>query len=115
MRQYLLNILIATDRLGSAFLGLDKDETISSALGKLQAKKVWSVYPVVWLINTIFYALDPDHCRNSVQPGEGLFTVNYDGAISPLNVIKYIIPLQVLGIYVFFNFDWLVDQLTVWS
>lgn len=116
MKQYFLNIYISLDKLGSSLLGLDPDETISSVLGKLKAKKIYRVYPIVWLVNFLFGLVgESDHCVNSVQPSEGLFTSNYNGAVSPENVLKYVIPLQVFGIIVFFNFGTILSYLTIWS
>ena len=54
IKTYLANIYRALDCLGSALLGLDPRETISSVLGKLHARIVFRAYPAIYLVNLIF-------------------------------------------------------------
>lgn len=69
VRSYLFNVLIAIDQFGNALLGGDPDETISSRLGKIMAKRKRCriCRLICWLLNKI----DPNHCANSIEEDEG--------------------------------------------
>jgi hypothetical protein len=117
MRQWLINIFVSLDRLGSALVGLDPDETISSALGKVVEKGYTAFWPLAKIIDlcALFLFQQTNHCARSIQRDEGLYSSRYNGALKPDQAIKYAIPLQLLGLFVFFNFDTVVNWLVFWS
>jgi len=67
LKQYLLNILSAFDRLANAITGGSGDETISSRLGKAQAKG--SRFACV--LCRVLDLFEKGHCAKSVNPDDG--------------------------------------------
>lgn len=68
MKRYLWGVLISLDQLGNALLGGDPDETISSRMGKLVAKRKCKLCKLLcWVIDKI----DPNHCVKTIEPDEG--------------------------------------------
>lgn len=68
--RYLFNILVAIDQFVNTILGGDPDETISSRLGKIMAKRKHRCVVcrwVCWFLDKI----DPNHCANSIEEDEG--------------------------------------------
>lgn len=78
MKQYVWNLLIAFDQLANALIGpaLNRllrteafgfpDETISSAMGKVQDR----CSMCAWLCR-LLHRFDPDHCNRSIERDEG--------------------------------------------
>ena len=67
LKQYLLNILSALDRLANALTFGSGDETISSRLGKAQAKG--SRFACVFC--RVLDLFQKNHCALSVNPDDG--------------------------------------------
>ncbi len=67
MKRYLLNILGALDRLANAITLGSGDETISSRLGKAQAKG--SRFACV--LCRFLDLFQRDHCKLSINPDDG--------------------------------------------
>jgi hypothetical protein len=66
LKRYLLNILLAIDRVGNALIGGYPDETISSHAGKLLGKKAWANRLCRFL--SLF---DKRHCEDSINMNDG--------------------------------------------
>lgn len=68
MKRYIWGVLISLDQLGNALLGGDPDETISSRMGKLVAKRKCKLCKLLcWALDKI----DPNHCVKTIEPDEG--------------------------------------------
>lgn len=67
LKQYLINVFIATDQwINAVLFGGDPDETISSRLGRN--------YDGTWIekfVNWLFKWQKDDHCSNSIEYDEG--------------------------------------------
>lgn len=62
----LLNILIAIDQTGNAYLAGDPDETISSRAGKYKHERwYW-----MWLSKVLDF-IDPGHTKKAIEHDEG--------------------------------------------
>lgn len=66
MKEYLLNLAIAVDRLGNVLLRGDVNETLSSRAHRMRCKgqRYWG-----WTasaIDTLFF-LQPNHCQQSYE------------------------------------------------
>ncbi len=66
LKQYLLNIILALDRVANAIIGGAPDETISSHAGKLLGKKAWANRLCRFL--SLF---DKRHCEESINLNDG--------------------------------------------
>lgn len=66
---YLLNLLIAFDQFANAIFGGDRDETISSRLGKRSQKGCQFCHYFCQLLSWVLR--DPDHCIGSIEKDEG--------------------------------------------
>lgn len=71
LKQYVMNILSALDRLANAITFGSGDETISSRLGKAQAKG--SRFACVFC--RFLDLFQKDHCVKSVNPDDGASAV----------------------------------------
>ncbi|CAK0758785.1 conserved hypothetical protein [Gammaproteobacteria bacterium] len=72
--RYLMNLLISLDQLGNSVFAGDPDETISSRLGRIQAKyggEIPWTRPVCRLTAWVLGKIDTNHCADAVEPGEG--------------------------------------------
>lgn len=72
--KYLLNILLALDRLGNAFALGDPGETISSHLGRLAAKnggKIPDNRPFAKILAAGLNAIEKDHIQKAIELDEG--------------------------------------------
>jgi hypothetical protein len=69
MRHYLLNLLIAIDQGGNAFLGGNPDETISSRVGKAAISGCRLAKAAERLIDGLFRLLagTRGHCRSCIE------------------------------------------------
>ena len=70
VKKWFWNVLIGIDQLANAILGGDPDETISSRLGKVIARKS-ETNNLAWLVCWVLDKIDPDHCRKSIEADEG--------------------------------------------
>ncbi len=70
IKLYFWNILIALDQLINTVLGGDPDETISSRMGKIVAKKPDSCVLCVWVCRVLHW-FDTDHCNRVVEMDRG--------------------------------------------
>lgn len=70
IKLYFWNILIALDQLINTILGGDPDETISSRMGKIVAKKPDSCVLCVWICNVLHW-FDADHCNRVAEADRG--------------------------------------------
>jgi hypothetical protein len=74
MKKYFWNFLISLDQLGNTLAGGDPDETISSRIGKVQAKnngKIPRNKPLMRLIYWGVNNIDPGHFPDSIEKDEG--------------------------------------------
>ena len=74
LKRYFWNILIAIDQFFNTVFGGDPDETISSRLGKVIARKSKNSW---WakIICKMLDKIDPGHCEKSIEEDEGKNTV----------------------------------------
>lgn len=66
--RYLLNLAIAMDEMPNAFLGGSPHETISSRLGRAEARGGAWAKRVCALLSRLF--CQPDHCARSIIAGQ---------------------------------------------
>ena len=74
IKKYIINVLISIDQLGSAMLGGDPDETISSRLGKLKRRNSGRIpwrRPLSKIVDAILDKIDPDHSLDAIEEDEG--------------------------------------------
>lgn len=74
-KRYLKSILLALDQFANALAGGDRDETISSRLGKIKqahgGKIPWKKHPLAKFIDKGFEWVDPGHSIDSIDPTTG--------------------------------------------
>ena len=87
-KRYGKNVVLSFDQFWNAVLGGDPDETISSRMGKWLAVHIndspcqmcrYIAKPVCWVLNLI----DPDHCRDAIDPEEGQMDLFHENAPDP--------------------------------
>lgn len=66
MKRWIINVLIALDRLVNALLGGDPRETLSSRMGKARER-----CPVCYWICRGLHWLDPSHCDDARNDDAG--------------------------------------------
>ena len=72
--KWLENILLSIDQLGNAFAGGDRDETISSRLGKIKRAHGGAIpwkHPLAKIIDFGLERVDPGHSLDSIDDTEG--------------------------------------------
>ena len=67
MKQYLLNVAIATDQVLNALRGGSPDETLSAAAWRTEQKGRLLGRVFRPLIDLLFRPLERDHCRTSFE------------------------------------------------
>ena len=75
LKRYLKSVILALDQFGNALAGGDRDETISSRLGKIKRAHdgviPWRRHPLAWFIDWGLEKVDPGHSIDSIDDTEG--------------------------------------------
>lgn len=67
--KYIYNVLYSVDQLGNTLAGGDPDETISSALGKME--RDGELRALSRLLVRALDRIDPNHCADAIEHDEG--------------------------------------------
>jgi len=73
-KRYLKSIILAFDQFANALAGGDRDETISSRLGKIKRAHEGSIpwkHPLAKVIDWGLEKVDPGHSLDSIDDTEG--------------------------------------------
>ena len=73
-KKYLLNIAIGFDQFVNTWFGGDRDETISSRIGKIKRKhggKIPWNRPIAKIIDAGLDEIDPGHSIDAIEDDEG--------------------------------------------